>query len=157
MKLVKSLDFFDPRARATTAVAASRCLALKLGVQPDILFGGLFNDRVVAQGAALEWATAVFADYLASEPADELLALLRKARTRRVSQGFGGRPCSHKDVALGFAPTSTFCPPTPPPAFRLPQSAPRSPLNWFVPKLEIKDLFYKVSKDWKSREIIVTK
>ena len=125
VKLVKSLDFFDPRARATTAVAASRCLALKLGVQPDILFGGLFNDRVVAKGAALEWATAVFADYLASEPADELLALLRKARTRRVSQGFGGSPCSHKDVALGFAhldllPTHTT------PSFLLPHFSRRS-------------------------------
>lgn len=60
--------------------ATARCLAGKLGAQPDRVLLALMNDRMVAKGTILQWATSFFQDFLATEPMDELVAVLRKAR-----------------------------------------------------------------------------
>lgn len=60
--------------------ATARCLAGKLGAQPDRVLLALMNDRMVAKGTILQWATAFFQDFLATEPMDELVVVLRKAR-----------------------------------------------------------------------------
>ena len=49
-------------------------------MQPDRVLLALMNDRMVAKGTILQWATAFFQDFLATEPMDELVAVLRKAR-----------------------------------------------------------------------------
>lgn len=64
------------------AAAAARCFALKLGVQPDRVLQSLLNDRVVAKGLPLQWATAFFSDYLATESMDDLVRLSRPWRCR---------------------------------------------------------------------------
>lgn len=53
---------------------------MKLGVQPDRILLPMLNDRMVAKGLILQYATAFFADYLSSESIDDLVSLLRKAR-----------------------------------------------------------------------------
>ena len=53
---------------------------MKLGVQPDRVLQSMLNDRMVAKGLILQYATAFFQDYLSSESIDDLVALLRKAR-----------------------------------------------------------------------------
>ena len=60
--------------------ATARCLAGKLGVQPDRVLLALINDRMVAKGTILQWATVFFQDFLATESMDELVTTLRKAR-----------------------------------------------------------------------------
>jgi len=63
-------------ARAATA----RCFASKLGIQSDRVLNAVMNDRMIAKGLVLHWATAFFVDFLATEPMDDLVAILRKAR-----------------------------------------------------------------------------
>ena len=53
---------------------------MKLGVQPDRILLPMLNDRMVAKGLILQYATAFFSDYLSTESVDDLVALLRKAR-----------------------------------------------------------------------------
>ena len=53
---------------------------MKLGVQPDRVLQSMLNDRMVAKGLILQYATTFFQDYLSSESIDDLVALLRKAR-----------------------------------------------------------------------------
>lgn len=53
---------------------------MKLGVQPDRVLLPMLNDRMVAKGLILQYATAFFSDYLSTENIDDLVALLRKAR-----------------------------------------------------------------------------
>ena len=60
--------------------ATARCFAGKLGVQSDRVLNAVMNDRMVAKGLVLQWATAFFVDFLATEPMDDLVAILRKVR-----------------------------------------------------------------------------
>jgi hypothetical protein len=60
--------------------ATARCFAMKLGVQPDRILLPMLNDRMVAKGLILQYATAFFSDYLSTESIDDLVSLLRKAR-----------------------------------------------------------------------------
>ena len=60
--------------------ATSRCFAGKLGMQPDRVLLALMDDRMVAKGLVLQWVTAFFQDYLATDSMDDLVSLLRKAR-----------------------------------------------------------------------------
>ena len=53
---------------------------MKLGVQPDRVLQSMLNDRMVAKGLILQYATTFFQDYLSSENIDDLVALMRKAR-----------------------------------------------------------------------------
>ncbi|CAL5222709.1 g5112 [Coccomyxa viridis] len=80
IKLLKSLDFYDELGRDKIAIATGRCFAMKLGVQPDRVLQSMLNDRMVAKGLILQYATTFFQDYLSSESIDDLVALLRKAR-----------------------------------------------------------------------------
>jgi hypothetical protein len=60
--------------------ATARCFASKLGIQSDRVLNAVMNDRMIAKGLVLHWATAFFVDFLATEPMDDLVAILRKAR-----------------------------------------------------------------------------
>ncbi|CAK0783738.1 hypothetical protein CVIRNUC_006937 [Coccomyxa viridis] len=80
IKLLKSLDFYDELGRDKIAIATGRCFAMKLGVQPDRVLQSMLNDRMVAKGLILQYATTFFQDYLATESIDDLVSLLRKAR-----------------------------------------------------------------------------
>ena len=60
--------------------ATSRCFAGKLGMQPDRVLLALMDDRMVAKGLVLQWVTAFFQDYLATDSMEDLVSLLRKAR-----------------------------------------------------------------------------
>jgi hypothetical protein len=60
--------------------ATGRCFALKLGVQPDRVLLPMLNDRMVAKGLILQYATAFFSDFLSTEGIDDLVAILRKAK-----------------------------------------------------------------------------
>lgn len=60
--------------------ATARCFAMKLGVQPDRILLPMLNDRMVAKGLILQYATAFFSYYLSTESIDDLVSLLRKAR-----------------------------------------------------------------------------
>jgi len=44
------------------------------------VLNAVMNDRMIAKGLVLHWATAFFVDFLATEPMDDLVAILRKAR-----------------------------------------------------------------------------
>jgi len=56
------------------------------------------------QGASLAWATAFFKDFLETEPADELVALLRKAKlTGRIAELFPQGKRAPADVAAHLA------------------------------------------------------
>ena len=68
--------------------ATARCFAGKLGVQSDRVLNAVMNDRMVAKGLVLHWATAFFVDFLATEPMDDLVAILRKARAWVVNASF---------------------------------------------------------------------
>ncbi|KAK9908637.1 hypothetical protein WJX75_000787 [Coccomyxa subellipsoidea] len=80
IKLLKSLDFYNDEGRIKIAIATARCFAMKLGVQPDRILLPMLNDRMVAKGLILQYATAFFSDYLSTESIDDLVSLLRKAR-----------------------------------------------------------------------------
>lgn len=60
--------------------ATSRIFANKLGVLPDRVLPALLHDRTIAKGTPLEFITEFFQDYLSTEPIDDLVVLLRKAR-----------------------------------------------------------------------------
>ena len=47
----------DPQS---VSAATARCLAGKLGAQPDRVLLALMNDRMVAKGTILQWATVFF-------------------------------------------------------------------------------------------------
>lgn len=47
-------------------------------MQSDRVLNAVMNDRMVAKGLVLHWATAFFVDFLATEPMDDLVAILRK-------------------------------------------------------------------------------
>ena len=64
--------------------AASRCLALKLGTQPDRVLLALMNDRMVAKGTILIFATTFFQVQLCSWLASPWG--LRRALLRIVAQ-----------------------------------------------------------------------
>lgn len=49
-------------------------------MQSDRVLNAVMNDRMVAKGLVLHWATAFFVDFLATEPMDDLVAILRKVR-----------------------------------------------------------------------------
>ena len=70
----------DPEPCLPGVQQRGRCFAMKLGVQPDRVLQSMLNDRMVAKGLILQYATAFFQDYLSSETIDDLVALLRKAR-----------------------------------------------------------------------------
>lgn len=53
---------------------------MKLGVQPDRVLLPMLNDRMVAKGLILQYATAFFSDFLSTENIDDLVAILRKAK-----------------------------------------------------------------------------
>ena len=61
---------------------------MKLGVQPDRVLLPMLNDRMVAKGLILQYATAFFSDFLHSESIDDLVALLRKVPPASGFQGF---------------------------------------------------------------------
>ena len=69
--------------------ATARCFAGKLGAQSDRVLNAVMNDRMVAKGLVLHWATAFFVDFLATEPMDDLVAILRKLRAWLKLLGFG--------------------------------------------------------------------
>ena len=73
---------------AVLRAATARCFAGKLGVQSDRVLNAVMNDRMVAKGLVLHWATAFFVDFLATEPMDDLVAILRKARAWVVNARF---------------------------------------------------------------------
>jgi hypothetical protein len=60
--------------------ATARCFAIKLGVQPDRVLLALLNDRMVAKGIILQFATEFFKDFLSTESIDDLVSLLVKAK-----------------------------------------------------------------------------
>lgn len=64
---------YTPRC---TNAAMARVFALKVGVLPDQVLVTLLNDRLVAKGAMLDFATDLFADFLATEPLEELVQLV---------------------------------------------------------------------------------
>ena len=71
----------DPLLTSIPACAAtSRIFANKLGVLPDRVLPALLHDRTIAKGTPLEFITEFFQDYLSTEPIDDLVVLLRKAR-----------------------------------------------------------------------------
>ena len=76
--------------------ATARCFAGKLGVQSDRVLNAVMNDRMVAKGLVLHWATAFFVDFLATEPMDDLVAILRKVRAWLTSARFWARVTAHK-------------------------------------------------------------
>ena len=53
---------------------------MKIGVLPDRVLMSLMNDRMIAKGTILDFITAFFKDYLATDSMDDLVQLLRKAR-----------------------------------------------------------------------------
>lgn len=53
---------------------------MKVGVLPDRVLMSLMNDRMIAKGTILDFITAFFQDYLATDSMDDLVQLLRKAR-----------------------------------------------------------------------------
>lgn len=53
---------------------------MKVGVLPDRVLMSLMNDRMIAKGTILDFITAFFKDYLATDSMDDLVQLLRKAR-----------------------------------------------------------------------------
>lgn len=79
-KLLKSLDFYDNAARHKVAIATARVFSMKIGVLPDRVLMSLINDRMIAKGTILDFITAFFKDYLATDSMDDLVQLLRKAR-----------------------------------------------------------------------------
>ena len=78
--LATYLPTSDETAIVAECAATARCFAGKLGVQSDRVLNAVMNDRMVAKGLVLQWATAFFVDFLATEPMDDLVAILRKAR-----------------------------------------------------------------------------
>jgi len=102
-KLVKSLECFEAPARAKIAAAAAAALAARLGPQPEAVLAGLANDRAVQKGMVLEWATHFFRAFLATEPPDELLALLRKAKLDgRLADLFPAAAATPSSIAAHF-------------------------------------------------------
>ncbi|KAK9817341.1 hypothetical protein WJX74_003121 [Apatococcus lobatus] len=80
VKLLRSLDFYSPDVWKKLAIATSRIFANKLGVLPDRVLPALLHDRTIAKGTPLDFITEFFQDYLSTEPIDDLVVLLRKAR-----------------------------------------------------------------------------
>jgi hypothetical protein len=62
------------------AAATARVFSMKIGVLPDRVLMSLINDRMIAKGTILDFITAFFKDYLATDSMDDLVQLLRKAR-----------------------------------------------------------------------------
>ena len=60
--------------------ATARVFSMKIGVLPDRVLMSLMNDRMIAKGTILDFITAFFKDYLATDSMDDLVQLLRKAR-----------------------------------------------------------------------------
>jgi hypothetical protein len=76
----------------------------KKKTRPSPLNPSPYHSPSNQQGASLAWATAFFKDFLATEPADELVALLRKAKlTGRVSELFPQGKRAPADVAAHLA------------------------------------------------------
>lgn len=80
VKLILSLEFYDDVGRQKIAIAMARVFVLKVGVLPDRVLVPLLNDRMVAKGTILAFVTEFFADFLATDSVDDLVALLKKAR-----------------------------------------------------------------------------
>lgn len=80
VKLILSLEFYDQEGRQKIAIALARVFVMKVGILPDRVLGPLLNDRMVAKGTILSFVTEFFADYLATDSIDDLVALLKKAR-----------------------------------------------------------------------------
>ena len=59
---------------------------MKLGVQPDRVLLPMLNDRMVAKGLILAYATTFFSDFLSTEPIDDLVAVLRKVAQYHMNQ-----------------------------------------------------------------------
>ena len=83
---------------------------MKLGVQPDRVLLPMLNDRMVAKGLILAYATTFFSDFLSTEPIDDLVAVLRKVMRRRMSPS-GALPLSVRNMSFrvysGFSELST--------------------------------------------------
>ncbi|KAA6427859.1 MAG: flagellar associated, partial [Trebouxia sp. A1-2] len=77
-KLLKSLDFYDNAARHKVAIATARVFSMKIGVLPDRVLMSLINDRMIAKGTILDFITAFFKDYLATDSMDDLAEGLTK-------------------------------------------------------------------------------
>lgn len=80
IKLILSLEFYDEEGRRKVAIALARVFSLKVGVLPERVLPTLLEDRLVAKGTVLTFVTHFFADYLATDPVETLMDLLRKAR-----------------------------------------------------------------------------
>ena len=80
----------------TVRAAASRCLAGKLGTQPDRVLLALMNDRMVAKGTILQWATIFFQVLLLVNNAG-LHCLLCVGQERRRSGRQTGRLASNPE------------------------------------------------------------
>ena len=67
-------------ADPSCVTATARVFSMKIGVLPDRVLMSLINDRMIAKGTILDFITAFFKDYLATDSMDDLVQLLRKAR-----------------------------------------------------------------------------
>lgn len=80
IKLILSLEFYGDEGRKKIAIAMARCFALKVGVLPERILPSMLEDRLVARGTMVGFITDFFSDFLATEPVESLVELLRKAR-----------------------------------------------------------------------------
>lgn len=80
IKLILSLEFYDAEGRRKIAMAMARCFSAKVGVLPERVLPAALEDRLVARGTMAGFVTDFFADYLATDPVESLVELLRKAR-----------------------------------------------------------------------------
>ena len=104
------------------AAATARVFSMKIGVLPDRVLMSLINDRMIAKGTILDFITAFFKDYLATDSMDDLVQLLRKARLddrlldffppqKRNLTDFDAhfKACSEADKATAAALNSIEC------------------------------------------------
>ena len=82
IKLILSLEFYAEQERRNVAIGMSRCFALKVGILPDRVLPNALEDRLVARGTIASFITDLFVDFLATEPVESLVELLRKAKVQ---------------------------------------------------------------------------
>ncbi|GAB4817985.1 hypothetical protein N2152v2_005031 [Parachlorella kessleri] len=86
IKLIMSMEFFDEEGRKKIAIALARIFSLKLGVLPDHVLPAILVDRLVLKGTVLQFVTAFFADFLAT---DSVEVALPTGGALRVEEGWG--------------------------------------------------------------------
>lgn len=80
VKLALTLEFYDEAGKRKIAMATAMAFAHKLGILPENMFMTLLNDRLVAKGTILEFATTFFKEFLAKDSVDDLVAILSKGK-----------------------------------------------------------------------------